>query len=386
MKKNILYIVIASVLLIAGCNSEAQAPESIEEKEKQLATYKKDFEELKTKISELEKELRKANGDEQKKDLKLVEHEVLQPVDFKHFIEVPGEVKSEKNIQVNPEISGVILKQNYEEGAYVKKGTVIAVLNAEILKSNMEEVKTRLSLAETIFKRQENLWKQNIGSEVQYLEAKNNKEALERNLETLQTQLNDAYVKAPISGTLDEYFMNPGEMASPQMPIARIVNLARVEVTAEVSETYVKDVKKGDMVTVSFTAIGEDMELPIAAVGQFINPQNRTFKITMKANNRDGYLKPNTLAMVKINDFHLEDAITVSSNLIQRGTDGDAFLYIIEQKDDKNYAKKVLIETGRTYEGKTVVEEGLKAGDKVIVTGYSEVVDGEGVKDVTNAS
>ena len=386
MKQNIIYIIIASFLLIAGCGSEAQAPESLEEKQKQLASYKEELESLKTKISDLEAEIRRTNGKEQKKDLRLVEHEVLQPVLFQHFIEVPGEVKSDKNIQVNPEISGVILKRNYEEGAYVKQGAVIAVLDADILKRNIEEVKTRLDLAETIFKRQENLWNQNIGSEVQFLQAKNNKEALEKNLETLEAQLSDAYVKAPISGTLDEYFMNTGEMASPQMPIARIVNLSSVEISADVSETYVKDVKRGDEVNVSFTAIGEEMELPIAAVGQFINPQNRTFKITMKASNKEGYLKPNTLAMVKINDFTLENAITVTSNLIQRGTDGGAFLYIAQKEGDKTIAKKVMIETGRTYEGRTVINKGLKAGDKVIVTGYSEVVDNEEVKDVTSAS
>jgi RND family efflux transporter MFP subunit len=386
MKQNIIYIIIATLFLIAGCGSEAQAPESLEEKQKQLESYKKELESLKTKINTLEAELRSANGKVQKKELRLIEHEVLQPVLFQHFIEVPGEVKSDKNIQVNPEISGVILKRNYEEGAFVKKGAVIAVLNSEILKSNIEEVKTRLNLAETIFKRQENLWNQNIGSEVQYLQAKNNKEALEKNLETLQTQLGDAYVKAPISGTLDEYFMNTGEMASPQLPIARIVNLSSVEISADVSETYVKDIKRGDKVNVSFTAIGEDMELPIAAVGQFINPQNRTFKITMKANNKEGYLRPNTLAMVRINDYTLEDAITVTSNLIQRGTDGGEFLYIAQKQGDKTIAKKVMIETGRTYEGRTVINKGLKAGDKVIVTGYSEVVDNEEVKDVTNAS
>jgi len=378
MKSYLINICVAA-LLLTGCGEQ-----TIEEKKEQLATYKKEMADLKSKINDLEKEITAVNGEEDKKELKLVEYQQVKTVNFNHFIEVPGEVKSDKNVMVNPEISGVILKRSFEEGAFVKKGQVIAVLNAEILKSNIQEVETRLSLATSIFERQENLWKQNIGSEVQYLQAKNQKEILEKNLETLNTQLSDAFVKAPISGTLDEFFMNTGEMASPQAPIARIVNLSSVEVSADVSETYIKNVSRGDKVTVSFTAIGEEMKLPISAVGQFINPQNRTFKILMKAPNKQGYLKPNTLAMVKINDYTLEDALTVPSNLIQRSTNGEAFLYILEQKENKGFAKKVVVETGRTYDGNTVILNGIQAGAKVIYKGYSEVVDGEEVKDVTN--
>lgn len=378
--KSYLFNICIAALLLTGCGEQ-----TIEEKKEQLATYKKELADLKSKINDLEKEITSVNGEEDKKELKLVEYQQVKTVSFNHFIEVPGEVKSDKNVMVNPEISGVILKRSFEEGAYVKKGQIIAVLNAEILKSNIQEVETRLSLATSIFERQENLWKQNIGSEVQYLQAKNQKEILEKNLETLNTQLSDAFVKAPISGTLDEFFMNTGEMASPQAPIARIVNLSSVEVSADVSETYIKHVSRGDKVTVSFTAIGEEMNLPISAVGQFINPQNRTFKILMKAPNKQGYLKPNTLAMVKINDYTLEDALTVPSNLIQRSTNGDAFLYILEQKENKGFAKKVVVETGRTYDGNTVILSGIQAGAKVIFKGYSEVVDGEEVKDVTNS-
>jgi RND family efflux transporter MFP subunit len=389
MRYYLINILIAA-LFITGCNSEAQAPESVEEKEKQLASYKEEMgklyeelNELKDKIGSLETDISKSKGNSEKKALRLVTYQALQTSKFNHYIEVPGEVKSDKNIQVNPEISGVILKRNVEEGAYVKQGQVIAVLDAEVLKGNIAEVETRLSLAESIYQRQENLWKQNIGSEVQYLQAKNQKEALEKNLETIKTQLGNAYIKAPISGTLDEYFMNTGEMASPQAPIARIVNLATVEVSADVSETYVKDIKRGDEVVVSFTAIGEDMELPVVAVGQFINPQNRTFKISMKAANKEGYLKPNTLAMVKINDYTLNDAITVSANLIQRSTNGEAFIYVLEEKNGKNYARKVVVETGRTYDGQTVILKGLNVGAQVITKGYNEVVDGEEVKDAT---
>ncbi|MEM1134899.1 MAG: efflux RND transporter periplasmic adaptor subunit [Bacteroidota bacterium] len=384
MKYSFLKLLAVVSLFIVGCSSEAQAPESLEEKQKLIASYKEEMATLKEKIKALELEINES-GDNKARDLRLVEWEKLSKATFKHFIEVPGDVKSDKNVLVNPKVSGVIIKRNFEEGAYIQKGQVIAVIDAELLKINIEEMETRLSLAKTIFERQENLWNQNIGSEVQYLQAKNEKDALEKNLEALNEQLENAYVKAPISGTLDEYFMNTGEMSSPQSPIARIVNLSSIEISADVSETYVKNVKKGDKVEVSFTAVGENMELPVAAVGQFINPQNRTFKITMNARNKDGYLKPNTLAMVKINDYTKEGAVTVPANLIQKSTSGDSFLYIMEKRDGKSLVKKIVVKTGRTFNGRTVIEEGLKEGDMVITTGYSEVIDGEEVKDVTNA-
>ncbi|UZR95104.1 efflux RND transporter periplasmic adaptor subunit [Chondrinema litorale] len=383
MKYSYIKVLVVASLIMGGCGGP-KTSESIEEKKKLLATYKEERDVLEEQIKELEAEIVELNGP-QKRELRLIEVEPVNTSVFNHFIEVPGEVKSNKNIQVNPEISGVILKRNYEEGAFVNQGAVIAVLSAEVLKKNIEEAETRLSLATSIYERQENLWNQNIGSEVQYLQAKNEKEALEKNVESLKEQLANAYVKAPISGTLDEYFMNTGEMATPQQPIARIVNLASVEINADVSEVYVKDVQKGDKVDVSFTAIGEEMKLPISAVGQFINPENRTFRINMKAPNKEGYLKPNTLAIVKINDYTKEDAITVPSHLIQKSTNGDSFLYTLESKDGKFFAKKVIVKPGKTYAGKTVIESGIKAGDKVIIKGYAEVVDGEEVNNVTNA-
>ena len=304
----------------------------------------------------------------------------LKQQTFQHFIEVQGDVKSDKNIDVSPEMMGRIISRKAEVGQFVKKGETIAILDTESIEKQIEEVKTKLELATSLFERQQNLWNQKIGSEIQFLQAKNNKESLERSLESLDTQLKKAFVKSPINGTIDAFFANEGEMANPQMPFARIVNLVNVEVTAEVSENYVKSVKKGAIVSVDFPTLGMREDLKIQNIGRFINPLNRTFKIEMRIRNKEGYLKPNTMAVVKIKDFEQENAIVVPTQFIQQATDGSKFLFITKSENGKEVVAKVNLQTGKSYKGNTLITEGLQEGDKIIVKGYSEVVAGEEVK------
>lgn len=366
------------VFLAYGC-AETEGDLSIAEKKQQLEQYRKEFATLKTKIDKLETEIQKVENVDPKAGLKRVETLTLSPQTFEHFIEVPGNVKSKQNVMVNPEMNGIILKKYVEEGQRVRKGDVLIEIDAVLIKKGIEEIETRLALAKTLFQRQENLWKQEIGSEVQYLQAKNEKEALERSLESQKEQLAKAYVRSPIDGVVDEFFVNRGEMASPSMSIARVVNLSTIEISADVSESYIADVNKGDTVTVNFQAIGREVKLPIRYVGQFINPDNRTFRIEMKADNKTGLLRPNTLAVVKINDFTKPKAMMVPSNVIQRSTTGEKFLYTAAKDGEVDVVKKVFVEISKSYEGKTLVTSGLSENDMVIVAGYSDVIDGEKV-------
>lgn len=372
-------LIIALVTIwMAACN-QPQAPESLEEKKQELAELKKEQVEIKEKIVALQEEIASISGENKQKDLRRIEAIQLTAQPFNHFIEVQGEVQSDQNVMVTPEMNGVILKRLAQEGDFVKAGQVIVVLDAEVLKRTIAEIETKLELANTMYERQKNLWEQQIGSEVQYLQAKNTKESLEKNLEAQKAQLANANVKSPISGVLDEFFMNKGEMATPSAPLARVVNVAQVKISADVSEAYTKYVKKGDSVTVNFPAIGENIKVPIRHVGQFINAQNRTFRIEMKASNKDGFLKPNTLAVVKINDFSKEDAVVVPSNIIQKATNGDTFVFAIDKKDKTGKVKKVVIKSSKSFNGKSLVEEGLKPGDYVVGKGYNEVVAGDEV-------
>ncbi len=373
-------ILLLSNLYLASCGGgNATTDNSPEGKKKQLAQYKKDFADLKTKIDALETELKASSAAGTKVSLKLIETQAVAQKDFAHFIEVQGNVESDKNVAVAPEMAGVILKMNVERGQSVGRGQVIAEVDAEPVRKNINELETRLELAKTMFERQENLWKQQIGSEMQYLQAKNGKESLERSIESLKSQLKKAYVKSPIDGVVDELFMKQGEMASPAMPMARVVNVSEVQIKADVSEAYVPNVKRGDEVLAKFPTLNKEIPVRVSNVGQFIEPANRTFKVEMQISNRDGLLKPNTLAVVKIKDFSQKNAIVVPTHLIQQATDGQEFVFVVRQNQGKNIIAKVAIKTGKSYGGETLVAEGLQASDVLVSKGYNEVIDNEEV-------
>ena len=378
MKTNFFILTIAALLLTA-CGGSEEEPKTLEEKVAKIKEYQKQVAELNSKISKLESDVNKEKNIDPKDALRIVETFTLKTQTFEHFIEVQGNVESDKDVQVFPKTSGPIVKKYVQEGQRVSQGQTLLELDAETIRKQIAEVEKRLELAKVVYERQNNLWKQKIGSEIQYLEAKNNMEALEKSLETTQSQLSNAFVKAPISGTVDKFMVNVGEMASPQSPVVRVVNLSSVEISADVSETYTKSVKKGDKVLVKFPAINEEMPVKISLIGQTINEKNRTFRIEMKAPNKEGYLKPNAMAVVKIKDFEKEDATTVPSHLIQQSTSGERFLYVVREEEGKKVAKKVTIEVGKSYQGQTLVTKGLNAGDKVVAKGYNEVVDGEEV-------
>jgi RND family efflux transporter MFP subunit len=385
MKTSLFKIFFASVLTLsslylASCGGgNAATDNSVEGKKKQLEEYKKQYAELKGKIDALETELKSKGTAAVQTNLKLIETKSVTQKDFAHFIEVQGNVESDKNVSVAPEMGGIILKLSVERGQSVSKGQTIAEIDAEPIRKNITELETRLELATTMFQRQENLWKQQIGSEMQYLQAKNGKESLERSIEGLKAQLRKAYVKAPIDGVVDELFMKQGEMGNPAMPLARIVNVSEVQVKADVSEAYVPNVKRGDEVIVSFPSLSREMPLRVSNVGQFIEPANRTFKVEMKAINKDGLLKPNTLAVVKIKDFSQKNAIVIPTYLIQQSTGGEEFVFVVRQNQNKNTISKVAIKTGKSYGGETLVMEGLQATDVLVSKGYNEVIDGEEV-------
>lgn len=371
MKKLNFVFLLSLILVLGSCKKEASTEEV---KKEQLAKYKTELAELQTKIDELQEEL--LEGKEEEEVLKEVKVLTLQKTDFQHFIEVQGNVTSDQNVLINPELGGTITSMLVKEGQRVSAGQTIATVDGSIVRQQIQEIKKRLELATQIYDRQSNLWSQKIGSEVQYLQAKNNKEALEEKLKTVQTQLNKTSIIAPISGVIDEVFSNKGEIANPAMPVARIVNLSQVKVEAQVSETYLKYIKQGDMVSLTFPALGVEKDAKIAFVGQSIDARNRTFKIQLNLNNKDKLLKPNLLAMVKIKDFEQKEGIAIPSNLIQRASNGDKFLFTI---NDKNVVKKVIIEPSISYKGKALIVKGLSNGDKVITEGYNEVIDGQSV-------
>ncbi len=373
------YLPFALILLLA-CSKSQQS--DVELKKAELKKLKQIYSETKAKIEELEQELSRMEKKEPKEGLRLVEAMQLKPTTFEHFFEVQGNVKSEQNVMVMPESQGVIQEILVDEGQNVKKGQVLARLDNELIRRNLEQVEKSYELAKAIFEKQENLYKQKIGTEVQYLQAKNNKETLEKNIETLKTQLNKSVIVSPIDGVVDEIFQNKGEMAVGGMmgvPFARIINLSSVEVTADISENYLRYVHKGDTVRIEFPSVGIEMPVRIDQVGQYINPENRTFKITMKIPNRENLLRPNILAVLRLRDFQRKNAVVVPSQYIQKSTSGQKFIYVVERNGQDDIVKKVNIKTGLTYKEMTMIEEGLEANAMIVTRGYNEVINGERV-------
>lgn len=374
MKKIINLSFIALSLLAAACQQDDQ----LAEKKEELAEKKSQMQSLKSEISELEKEIAAEDPEFARANRRaaLVTTTPVMVKDFEHFVEVRGEVRSNKNVTISAETMGRINRIPVEEGQRVRQGEVLLAINANVLESNVEEIKTQLELARSVFERQKNLWEQNIGTEIQYLEAKNRKEALERQLSTLQTQLSQSVVRAPFSGTIEEVMVRQGEMASAGMPLVRLVSLQDMYIKADVSENYIGNFERGDEVEVSFPALNRTITTTLASVGQVIDPRNRTFTIEARLPAGDTeLLKPNLLAVLKVKDFEKEDAIVIPTNLIQRDGQG-AFVYVVSQQGEVPQARKKHIETGITYQNQTLVQNGLSGDDVLVNQGFREVVDG----------
>ena len=300
--------------------------------------------------------------------------------DFEHFISLQGNTKTDKNVLVRPKSSGIITAVYVKEGQFVSKGETLLKLDDAIIQNSMNEVKNQLILATTTFKRQERLWNQKIGSEMQFLQAKNNKESLEHKIKTIQSQINNYRVVAPFSGVVDEVVAHIGDMVSPQSPIIRIVNLKDIYIQSEVSENYLSSVKKGAKVKIYFASINKEIESKITQVGNFISPNNRTFKIKIPIQNKNGLIKPNLLADIKVLDFKADKAIVIPSNLIQIDENGKKYVFTIEEKDGVKNVTKKTVKTGKSFDNKTLIINGISLTDIVINEGSRSVSNGQEVK------
>ena len=291
---------------------------------------------------------------------------------FQHFIEVQGSVESDQSVELYPESSGNITKIFVREGQSISKGHPMVQIDNSILESSKVELQTQLDLATTTFERQKRLWDQNIGSEIQYLQAKAKKEGLENSLESLKSQAKKLKITAPFSGTVDEIFVKTGGLANPMFPALRLINLNQIHVESEVTETYLKYIKKGTEVELYFPSIDKKINTKVDQVGNYINPNNRSFKVRINVNNTDGTLKANLLAEVKISDFK-EVGIVIPSNLIQKDRMNKPFVYSLVKEDKFYRVKKSYIIEKISYENESFISEGLEA-DALIVDKGSQLV------------
>ena len=299
--------------------------------------------------------------------------------DFNHYIEVQGTVKADQTIELHAEMGGTVTAILVKEGQNVSKGQILATLDSDVIDNSVLQLNTQLALATTTYERQARLWEQNIGSEIQYLQAKAQKEGLENSMKSLKAQARKMKVIAPFSGIIDQIFAKTGEMTSPQMPFLRLVNLSKVYVESEVTETYLKSIKKGTEVLLNFSSIGISVEASISQVGNFINPNNRSFKTRIDLKNPNNELKANLLADIKINDFKA-NGIVIPSRLVQKDRNDKTFVYTIEPKENNHSVVKTYVTEAMSYDNLSFISEGLSENSILVDKGARLVNNNEDVK------
>jgi len=374
-------LVIGLALLIVSCQHKSK--DELEIKKDELTKYKKEHADLESKIKALEREISQADPNFAKtlNSYTLVSTVPVQKKKFVHKIDVRGVVESRKNILVSSEAMGQITSIKVKEGDKVKKGDVMMIIDAQVLKNTIEELKTSLDLAKIVYERQSNLWKNNIGTEIQYLQAKNNYQSLQRKLETAQLQLEKATLRAPFSGNIDHVMVKEGEMAQIGLPMVRIVSLNDMYIKADVSENYIGLFNEGDAVDVDLPSLNKKFTSTISAVGDVIDANNRTYSIEVKLVDPENITKPNLTALISLIDYLNPNAVVIPTEIIQQDNIGD-YVYVLQKNDSVTIANKVHIKRGKSFQSESEIEEGLSQGEKVISKGFREVTDGLLVSEV----
>ncbi len=361
--------IITTFLLLTGCGNDKAA--KLEKLKSQQAALSKE-------ITALEKELAAENPQViavRSKEISVIE---LTPRKFDYFIQTQGMVESKDNILVSAKSMGSISSVYVTEGQAVVKGQILAQIENAITKLGIDEVKASLELAKTVYDRQKSLWDQKIGTEIQYLQAKNNKESLEKRLATLNEQLDMSRIKSPINGTVDEVNIKIGENAAPGAPAFRVINTEELKIKAKVSEAYVTSIKKGNIVQVNFPDLGKTIDARVSFVGRNIDVLSRSFPIEVELSGSPD-LRPSMTAILKIIFQSEPQALLVPINLVQE-INGQKVVYVVETDGKQTVARRKVIVLGGVYGNMAEVKVGLQSGDKVISVGYQGLNDGEFVK------
>lgn len=371
----IIFITLALGLLSSCGNSETE-----ESLRSELETLREQKRATTQQISEIEQKLAAISDGNEQISRDPVVLQTVEPITFKHFFEASGSVEAVNEAFISPEVNGQIMEIYVEEGDRVQKGQLLARLNTEVTEKSVAELKTSLSLATEVFERQERLWNQQIGSELQYLEARNNKKNLENRLETLQAQLDMSAITAPINGIVEKVNQKKGELSVPGMQLIQLVDLSELYVRADISESFLPSIKSGDTVNLRIPAYPDyEKTMKINRVGNVINKNNRTFEIELRFDNSAEMLKPNMIAIIRVNDFTAENSLVVPSKVIKEDLNG-RYIYVASPENNELVARKRYIEIGRTFDSNTRITKGLKAGDQIITEGFSRVTDGSLLK------
>jgi|WetSurMetagenome_2_1015567.scaffolds.fasta_scaffold06551_2 RND family efflux transporter MFP subunit len=368
MKTKILFL---TIFIATACGSDKQA---------QLEALKGKRDKINVEIEKLEAEIA-ASADSASivNKATFVSIAEMEPTKFSHYIEVQGRLDGDQNIAVYPESMGNIVEVKARVGQHVSAGQVLAYINDAGYREQLKSLETNYNLAKETFLKQENLWKQQIGSEMQYLQAKASKESYESQIAALKKQVDMTVIKSPISGTVEESLVKVGEAVSPSFPAFRVVNFSDLKVTAEVAEANASKISTGDEVIVYLPDIKKEILAKVTFTSKYINPVNRTYTVEAKLKTTSENLKANMVAVVKIKDYEAAKTCVLPVNLVQTDNKGQ-YVLIAEPLGNLFVAKKQFIQTGQIYNGLAEITDGLKSGQRVITAGYMSLDEGESVR------
>jgi RND family efflux transporter MFP subunit len=370
MKKVVL---IATSFLLIACG-EKSTDDLIKDK---------NITELKNRKATIQAELEKidaalVNGNKTPESEALVSVVTIKDTVFNHYLEVQGNVNTKENILVQPEFSGTLTTLNVKAGQRVAKGQILGKVDDAGMSQQLASIENQYALAKTTFERQKNLWDKKIGSEIQFLQAQAQMISAQKSVAQMRAQVAKTVIRAPFSGTIDEVFVERGQVVAPSpQGLMRIVNLSNMYVSTTVPETYIGKLKPGTEVDVFLTSLGKTYKGKVRQVANFINPSNRSFGIEVSVPNPDNLLRPNQVAKLKIIDYTTNNAIVVPTNVVQEDGEHNKFVFIATNVNGKSgVAKKVLVKVGKSSNNVTEILSGLAANDVIITEGVNNIADG----------
>jgi RND family efflux transporter MFP subunit len=374
MKKIAILTILSFVLFACGNKENNQSIESlIETKNIKALNEKKTA--LQAEIAKIEAGL--ATLDVKKEEV-LVTVATIKDTIFNHYLDIQGSVDTKENILIQPEFSGTLISLNVKAGDRVSKGQILGRVDDAGMSQQLASAENQYSLAKTTYERQKNLWDKKIGSEIQFLQAQTQMISAQKAVAQIKAQLSKTIIRAPFTGTIDEVFVEKGQVVSPSAQgLMRIVNLANMYVATTVPESYIGKLKMGDLVDVYLTSLGKTYKGKVRQVGNFINPNNRSFGIEVSLPNPDNLLRPNQVAKLKITDYTNKNAIVVPTGVIQKDGTGSNYVYVVQESNGKTgTAKKVIVEIGKSSENVTEIVSGLSANDIIVVEGVNSISNG----------
>lgn len=384
-KMNHRLFLLCGILLATACNNNQKNLDKLIESDNReaLSQYRieiqKELQQLHEKAQIIDAYLEEKSDTQQ---MALITVDTLKPTLFKHYIEVQGDLMTDENILLYSEISGVIEKLPVKKGQSVAKGQVLAVLDDGGMSSQLAQLQSQESLAKTLFERQGRLWEENIGSEIQYLEAKSNYIAAKNAVAQVKQQIDKSTIRAPFAGIIDELLVEQGQLSMPgQTPLLRLVSLNNLYIDAAIPENYLPAIKINSDVQVHIRSINETFDSKVVQLGNHINPENRTFKTRIQIPSKIELARPNQIASVRVNDYTNENAILIPNSIVQVNAQGEPYVYLYKKDEEGNaIAKRNMIKIGKTQDNSTEVLSGLESGDIIVLAGAKSIRDGERVR------